>query len=342
MNINQINYEEFFLLYADNELSDAERKEVEAFVKQFPQYETELNALMLTIQQPDEEHVLNDKSFLFKKESNHFINEKNFEEKFVLYHDGELTNEERAETEEFLKTNPGLQHEFDLIQKVKLFPDTSIVFPGKASLYRHPTKVFAIRFYKMAAAAAVLGFVIWLGYPGEIQKSPQQTIASNQQIVEKPGAVKPSPVVPSPTTAQEDVIDEETPASNKVEKTVARKEEPRREQNEEQEKENILPTNEVQAPEQELTAIVTELPLPDKSTSIESTKTLSFTDTDLTPKSTLKENENIYANTDTRQDELLGIPIGQIKRSKVGGFIKQVSRVIERNNPIHRLLDGNE
>ncbi len=32
----------------------------------------------------------------------------------------------------------------------------------------------------------------------------------------------------------------------------------------------------------------------------------------------------------------------QFNRTKVGGFLKKVKRIVERTNPITRLLEGNE
>jgi len=67
MSINKDNYEEYFLLYADNELSEVEMNNVEDFVKQHPELEEELLMIKLSVSKPDDECILEDKSFLFKK-----------------------------------------------------------------------------------------------------------------------------------------------------------------------------------------------------------------------------------------------------------------------------------
>src|SRR4029079_3240199 len=125
MNINRDNYEEYFLLYADNELSEQERNAVETFVKQHPDLEEELSVIKLSITKPDDNCILEDTSFLFK-ETNEFINDSNYQEIFILYNDNELTGDERKATEAFLLKNPALEHEFELFQKTKLEADNPI------------------------------------------------------------------------------------------------------------------------------------------------------------------------------------------------------------------------
>ena len=83
MNINRNNYEEYFLLYADNELSADEKNMVEMFVQQNPDLEEEFIMLQQSVVKPDNTIALNDKNFYSKKEG--FIDQNNYEEKFLLY-----------------------------------------------------------------------------------------------------------------------------------------------------------------------------------------------------------------------------------------------------------------
>ena len=79
MNINRNNYEEFFLLYADNELTAEERTMVEQFIVLHPDLGEELNILSQT-KLPHEEHLAyTDKANLFRHSETNFINEDNIE-----------------------------------------------------------------------------------------------------------------------------------------------------------------------------------------------------------------------------------------------------------------------
>jgi hypothetical protein len=65
--INLLNYETFFLLYADGELSPAEQESVLEFVKQHPLLEEEFNLIGLLKFNPGEDLVQMDKSILKKE-----------------------------------------------------------------------------------------------------------------------------------------------------------------------------------------------------------------------------------------------------------------------------------
>lgn len=68
MNINRHTYEEFFLLYVDNELNEGEKKVVEEFVRDNPDLEPELLLLKDSVFTPDETVCFEDKDSLYRHE----------------------------------------------------------------------------------------------------------------------------------------------------------------------------------------------------------------------------------------------------------------------------------
>src|SRR5688572_7636455 len=144
MNINRNNYEEYFLLYADNELSVQEKNVVEMFVKENTDLEEEFIMMQQSVLKPDTSISLPNKSSLFKQSD--FIDETNYQEKFLLYTDNELTLSEIEETEKFVLANPSLEEDFTLLQQAKYQPDTAVVFPDKSLLYKKEEKVKVIPF----------------------------------------------------------------------------------------------------------------------------------------------------------------------------------------------------
>ena len=64
--INRDNYEEYFLLYTDNELSDAERIAVDKFIKENPDLRGELIMLQQLKLKPEQNIFFGDKNILFR------------------------------------------------------------------------------------------------------------------------------------------------------------------------------------------------------------------------------------------------------------------------------------
>src|SRR5690606_17512540 len=160
MEITRNNYEEYFILYMDNELTADERASVEAFAEANPDLKSEL-ALLLQTKLPTEDISIPNKEDLFRYSTESGITLHNYEHYFILYLDQELDKAERKEVESFLNTNPSLKKEFEMLKKSKLTPET-ISFPDKQSLYRQveePRRVIAMRWWRVAAAAVlILGF----------------------------------------------------------------------------------------------------------------------------------------------------------------------------------------
>jgi hypothetical protein len=154
--ITRYNYEEYFLLYVDNELSASEKIAVEEFIQQNPDLGEELTMLKQSVLKPQYNIVFEKKETLIKHANDGlFINFNNYEECFLLYTDNELDNAGKRQVEEFIAKNPSLQDEFNLFQQTKLTHDNSIIFEGKEALYKKEEKKKPILFAWMASAAAV-------------------------------------------------------------------------------------------------------------------------------------------------------------------------------------------
>jgi hypothetical protein len=157
MNINRNNYESFFLLYTDNELSVAERKAVELFVKDNADLKQELDMLQQTVVQPDR-FIFSAKNSLLKTEA---ISTET-EEKLLLYIDGELSALMTKELKAMVSADNKLAAGLAVLQQAKLAADTTIVFPDKNVLYRKDeNKVIPFGWWKLAAAAVFIGFGVW-------------------------------------------------------------------------------------------------------------------------------------------------------------------------------------
>jgi hypothetical protein len=156
MNINRNNYEEYFVLYLDNELDSESRREVEGFAQQNPDLKAELDVLLQSKLTPDADISFSDKGSLMRFDSAS-ISLANYEEWLTSYIDDELTEGERNDVEVFVAGNPAIQRELNLLQQTKLQPET-IVFPYKESLYRKEEKarVIPVRWWRIAAAAVLL------------------------------------------------------------------------------------------------------------------------------------------------------------------------------------------
>lgn len=194
MEINKHNYEAFFLLYTDNELTEEERKAVEDFVEMYPDLKVELNAILQTRLPLEESAFSFDKSNLYRSETTgETINTANHELYFLLYADDELTAEQKALVEEFVAKNPDKKPALDLLLRTKMQPDETITFKNKSLLYRReaPVVSIAVQWRRMIAAASILliGAFVWMNFDKVKEQlegnSPRTQIASTPTIEKK-------------------------------------------------------------------------------------------------------------------------------------------------------------
>jgi hypothetical protein len=178
--ITRYNYEEFFLLYVDNELSAAERKAVEEFVQQNADLEEELTMLQQSVIKPESNISFENKGSLLKQtEENSLINLTNYEEYFLLYIDNELDPAAKKDVEIFIHDNLSLQNELNILQQTKLEPDAAIVFEQKEILYKKEEKRRPIPLAWMSAAAvAILLVTGFLFYNNSNKQNEEQKTAS--------------------------------------------------------------------------------------------------------------------------------------------------------------------
>ena len=178
--VSRTNYEEHFLLYADNELSPVEKLAVEEFVKSHPDLQQELDLLLQT-KLPIENFSLENKETLFADK----MKLNSIDENLLLYIDDELNENEKKAVEEKLKEDKNYQLQYAYLLKTKSAAEDTIAYPYKKELYRHEErKPFPVYWLRIAAAAVIIlsmGVFVF-------------TYPSKQDIVVAEGAKKMQPV----------------------------------------------------------------------------------------------------------------------------------------------------
>lgn len=156
MNINRDNYEEYFLLYIDKELSLQERIAVAEFVIQNPDLKTELEMLQDSILIADGIVYENRGSLLNNEHAGEGI-----QEKLLLLLDGELNEEHAAAIKTSINEDAEISKEWELLKQTKLAASEQIIFRDKAILYKKGKGKLIPMGWRVAAAAILIGFGLW-------------------------------------------------------------------------------------------------------------------------------------------------------------------------------------
>jgi hypothetical protein len=350
MNINRNNYEEYFLLYIDNELSVTEKNMVDAFLCANPDLQEELVMLQQSVVKPTEIDFAG-KEALLKAEAL----DTETEEKLLLLLDDELKGKEKSAILALIKNNKAVKQEWEILQQIKFSPADNIIFNYKPTLYKKEEgKVIAIKWWRVAAAAMLIGFGLWgavsylntnkqdnpvnetvgtkkinkavdtnnnLPVKGINNQTQPATIANSESS--KTAAVNPAAIANTSTAAGSEKITGNKPTSKKTDNNASiAVNESEKEKNELLlETINNTPGNEKVivnvTPQTQANNIktITEIPKEIQQNSI--AIPASF-------KSNAGDN-NTYAFEEEEDKP---------KRTKMGGFFKRVKRVIERKTKI--------
>ncbi len=160
--INLQNYEEWFLLYTDNELTPVQKKMVEAFVVQHPALQDEFDLLKNTVL---DDGIIkeNDWEFLLQKEAS-----ADWKEKALLDLDGELDEKQQQEWKNILQENNDAQAFHSSLLLTKL-PIETIEYPDKERLLRKERKPVIIPIWlRYVSVAAVLTGIAWFAWNSSI------------------------------------------------------------------------------------------------------------------------------------------------------------------------------
>lgn len=362
MNINRHNYEAFFLLYVDNELSAADRKAVEEFVAANPDLKPELD-LFLETSLPGINIPFPEKQSLLKPEP---VSEEQMTGMLMLL-DNELNTNDAAKLRASIQNDMSLQTEWDILQQTRLDTNDTIIFNDKKSLYRHEEgKLVSMRIWRIAIAAAVIGVGFFVGFsvlqynktevPDMVSSKPATNPASGPAI--NPSTDRPANNGDHANNGKEqgslavsvDMIKNKKtntgiddkpaqPARNALatNNTVINPAD-----NSSSEKNNSLQSNlrlatNVEPKKNDMAAD------PEKDLQIAATnrlvqpkdiKPLTALDTDIMQTNTLQDVRTaaLDINDDERSDnQILFASEETVKRSKLGGMLRKVKRTIERN-----------
>jgi hypothetical protein len=167
MNITLNNYEEYFLLLADNELGPAEETLVKEFAARHPHLQEELD-ILFNCRLDAADMPAFPKETLLRPTIWDLENPAPVHTQMLSLLDNELPITEAEQLKQQIAVNPVLKAEWNTLQKT-ILPVEAVAYPEKTELYRQH-KIRPLVWMRWAAAAAVVGLT-WMLWPSKINTS---------------------------------------------------------------------------------------------------------------------------------------------------------------------------
>lgn len=181
------------------------------FLKQHPDVKAEFDAFDPSMtMEPDTTVTFHGKADLKKngedktRFNSGIITPENYEQWFIAYAEGDLSDTERHQTESFVKTNPSYAREFKIFNAIRLSPESDIHYPAKDSLKQRKKKrsMWLPQYFAYAAAIAILFGIFQLTKQNE---PARQTETITTLAVIDAGNIRidqpPAGLVPEETTS---------------------------------------------------------------------------------------------------------------------------------------------
>ena len=195
--INLSNYEEFFILYLDNELRADEKKMVDAFLSAHPHLQSELDNLR-SARLPEELFSIDKEDLLANS-----MKQLQAEEELLLYMDDELDGDKKRTVDLEIESNPSYKKQYALLSRTKLDAGEEIPCPHKEELYHRPSKLLLFRYWmRIAAAVVILAGMGLLLFTSENGRVPPHTTALSPKTA--PVAIQPGQLKELPKKIRED------------------------------------------------------------------------------------------------------------------------------------------
>ena len=198
MNINRSNYEIYFLDYLDGNLPDDQVDYFLDFLKNNPDLNEELKAVS-SIKIPANDAVFRNKESLLK---NALTESSNFDYRAIAFIEDDLSDEDKGLFLGELTSDSEKEKQFDLFLKLKLQPDTSVVFKDKQLLHKKSAAKIFLYWSVRVAAVLILLFGAWSVWDfsftrqAPVQVAQQESIRTQRQapaVNEKPLAGNSEP-----------------------------------------------------------------------------------------------------------------------------------------------------
>lgn len=167
MKIDRNNYESFFVDYLEGNLDEKLVDDFIEFITQNPDLKEEL-ALFEPVAIDALNIEFGKKELLYKER---FDLENEFNEAAIAALEGDLTENDKIEFENYITKHPERKPEVALFEKTRLIADQSVVFQKKNTLYKTaPIKTFLLWSGRVAALLVIAMLAYY--YIGKNEKSP--------------------------------------------------------------------------------------------------------------------------------------------------------------------------